>query len=92
MYFKINLIINIHTALIQLLSSNTLGRSVDISMANISTAWFSRPCLFTKSSLAIIAAPEPSLVGLKTHRIIFTCITRLSFTGNNFNFTVVNML
>ena len=51
------------TSLMQLFSSNVLGRSVAIAMPAISTAVFSSPCFFTKSSLARIAAPAPSLVG-----------------------------
>lgn len=48
----------------QLFSSNVEEKSVTISWAKISTAWFSRWCFLTKSSLARIAAPAPSDVGL----------------------------
>ena len=47
----------------QLFSSKVLGKSVVIAMPAISTACSSRPCFFTKSSLARIAAPAPSDVG-----------------------------
>lgn len=45
-------------------SLNVLGKSVPISMATISTAWFCRLCFFTNSSLHKMAAADPSDVGL----------------------------
>lgn len=54
------------TILMQLFSSNVEAKSVTISCATISTAWFSRWCFLTKASLAKTAAPAPSEVGLMT--------------------------
>ena len=51
------------TILMQLFSSKLLAKSVAIDMPTISTAFDSRPCLRTKSSLARTAAPPPSEVG-----------------------------
>lgn len=53
------------TILMQLFSSNEEDRSVTISWATISTAWFSRWCFLTKASLAKTAAAAPSEVGLR---------------------------
>ena len=52
------------TIFMQLSSWKVLGRSVASSMATISTACASRPCLLTKSSLHSTAAALPSEVGL----------------------------
>lgn len=49
----------------QLFSSKVEEVSVVISWATISTAWLSRWCFLTKSSLAKTAAPAPSEVGLR---------------------------
>ena len=57
--------INSITTLIELFSSKVLLKSVAISIPRISTALFSRPCFFTNSSLAKMAAALPSDVGLK---------------------------
>ena len=46
------------------------GRSVAIACARISTACPSKPCFFTKSSLAKMAAALPSDVGLKSNNQI----------------------
>lgn len=53
------------TILMQLFSSNVDTRSVTISWATISTAWFCRWYFLTKGSLAKTAAPAPSDVGLR---------------------------
>ena len=46
-----------------MLFSYELGKSVDMAMPRISTAFLPTPCFLMKSSLATIAAPEPSEVG-----------------------------
>jgi len=48
----------------QLLSWKVLGKSVAMTCPTISTAWCSRWCFLTKSSLARMAQPLPSDVGL----------------------------
>ena len=45
------------------LPSKVLAKSVVIACPTISTACPARPCLSTNSSLATIAAPDPSEVG-----------------------------
>ena len=49
------------------------GKSVFIDMPMISTAWSSRPCERTNSSLARIAAAEPSEVGQHCSLVSGSC-------------------
>ena len=51
------------TKLMSLFDWKLDGKSVCIDMPTISTAWSSRPCSCTKSSLTTIAAAPPSEVG-----------------------------